>query len=325
MWKKAAQGAIIGLLVWLFAADGAAKAGHYRAPRTSAGKPDLSGLWTSDSLTELERPPAFKALVVTDAEASTYEKNRRTEFASTAVDDAGGRATNAAWWKMAIRLARIDGKVRTSWLVDPTDGRLPYTSEGKVAKARQSAALNDSSNPETRAASERCLLAGWAAAGPPMLNAPYSNLYQIVQTRDDVAISMEANHDVRIVRLKDAHHVPTYIRPWMGDSVGRWEGESLVVETTNFNAGDASKPPSGLYISMDAKVTERFTRIARDRLLYEFAVEDPKTFAKTWRAEMLFELTNGPMYEYACHEGNYSLPGILAGARYEETKAKDYK
>jgi len=162
----------------------------------------------------------------------------------------------------------------------------------------------------------------WGAAGPPMLNAPYSNLYQIVQTRDDVAISMEANHEVRIIRLTATGHLPAHIRPWMGDSIGRWEGETLVVETTNRNAAEELKQPNGLYISKDAKVTERFTRTAQDRLLYEFTVEDPAAYSRTWRAQMVFETAKGPTYEYACHEGNYAMRGILAGARQEEAEQR---
>jgi hypothetical protein len=155
-----------------------------------------------------------------------------------------------------------------------------------------------------------------------MLNSPYANEYQFVQTRDAVAIHMESVHDVRIVRLDTAAHLPAAMRPWMGDSLGHWEGDTLVVETTNFNPGDAPKVPTPLYVSTDAKVTERFTRIAPTQMLYEFTVDDPKTYTQPWRAQMLFSASKGPIFEYACHEGNYSLPGILAGARREEAEAK---
>jgi hypothetical protein len=299
----------------------AAQAGPYRAPRDAQGHPDLGGLWTSTSLTELERPARFTALTVSDVEAKAYEQGRPDEFATTDIDDVGGRQSEAGFWTVGVRLARIDGKARTSWIVDPADGRLPYTAEGQAARARQTKAHTDPTNPESRSASEQCLIAGWAAAGPPMLNSPYSNEYQIVQTPGAVAIHLESVHDVRIVRLNGVHPA-AHIRPWMGDSIGRWEGESLIVKTTNFNAGDALKLPTSLYISPEAKVTERFTRTGPTTLIYDFTVDDPKTFTRPWRAQMVFAASKGPMFEYACHEGNYSLPGILAGARHEEAQAQ---
>jgi hypothetical protein len=310
----------IVLLALLLAASSAGAAG-YRAPRDAFGHPDLGGLWTSTSLTELERPARFKTLTVTDAEAAAYEQRKPGEFSNTDIDDVGGRQSEASFWDLGAKLARIDGKPRTSWIVEPADGRLPYTQVGLAERARHAQAVSNPANPESRTPSERCLVAGWAAAGPPMLNSPYANEYQIVETRDAVAIHMESVHDVRIVRLNERVHAPPNIRPWMGDSIGRWDGETLVVETTNFNPGDAPKLPTTLYISTDAKVTERFTRIGPGQLLYEFAVDDPKTFSQVWRAQMLFEASKGPMFEYACHEGNYSLPGILAGARREERQA----
>ncbi|HEV7386361.1 MAG TPA: hypothetical protein VGN89_15870 [Phenylobacterium sp.] len=313
---------LVVLLAGLLAAASTAGAGSYRAPRDGWGHPDLGGLWTSTSLTELERPARFKTLTVPDAEAAAYEQRRPDEFSTTDIDDVGGRQSEANFWDLGARLARIDGKARTSWIVEPADGKLPYTKDGAADRARHAQAVSSPANPESRTPSERCLLAGWAAAGPPMLNSPYANEYQFVQTADAVAIHMESVHDVRIVRLNTAAHLPAGVRPWMGDSIGRWDGETLVVETTNFNPGDAPKLPTTLYVSTDAKVTERFTRISPTRLLYEFAVDDPKTYSQVWRAQMLFEASKGPIYEYACHEGNYSLPGILAGARHEEAQGK---
>ena len=305
---------------------GAAQAGPYRAPRDAAGHPDLSGLWTSTSLTELERPNAFKTLTVSDAEARAYEQRRPDEFATTDIDDIGGRQTEAGFWAVGAKLARIDGKARTSWIVEPADGRLPYRPQGAAVRDRKVEAVKDRNNPESRNASERCLVAGWAMAGPPMINGPYGDEYQIVQTGQAVAIAMEINHDVRIVRLAapgaPASHPPTHIRPWMGDSIGRWEGETLVVETTNFNPGDAYKQPTTLYVSEAAKVTERFTRLGPAQLLYEFTVDDPETYARPWRAQMVFQASKGPVFEYACHEGNYAMAGILAGARHEEAQAQ---
>jgi hypothetical protein len=285
---------------------------------------DLTGSWTSSSLTMLERPPSAPSLAVPEAEAAKYEKQVMAADAAD-TDDVGGRSSEIGFWNFGGKFARVDGQARTSWIVEPANGKLPYTPAGQAARAREAAAHQDSANPETRTVSEQCLLTGWAGAGPPMLNAPYANAYQIVQTKDFVAIGIEAVHDVRVVRLvsgpAEARHAPTAIRPWMGDSVGWWEGKTLVVETTNFNPGDQLKLPTSLYMSKDARVTERFTRMADGRLGYAFSVDDPTTFTQVWRAEMVFRPIAGGLMEYACHEGNRSLPGILAGARREEAAA----
>jgi hypothetical protein len=291
----------------------------HAAPKSA--HPDLTGVWTSTSLTELERPAAFKSLTVSDAEAVAYETARPKEFLHPDKDDeVGGRGSEGDFWDVGAKLARIGGRARTSWIVEPADGRLPYRPEGLAAKARDLAAHANSDNPETRNVSERCLVAGWAGAGPPMLNPPYANAYQIVQTGDAVAIQIENMHDVRIVRLAGPP-LPPGLRPWLGDSRGRWQGSTLVVETTRFNPGDALKIPTALYVSPDARVTERFTKTAPDTLIYEFAVDDPAIYSRPWRAQMVFHAMKGPIYEFACHEGNYSLPGILAGARREEKLA----
>ncbi len=313
---------VILLAAATFMASMGAQAGPYRAPRAADGHADLGGIWTSTSLTELERPSALKTLTLPDDEAGVYEAKRAKAFASVE-DGVGGRQSEIGFWPIVgARLARIEGKARTSWIVDPADGRLPYNDRGLAAIRSMPGAVADSGNPETRNPSERCLLAGFAASGPPMLNGPYASFYQVVQTRDAIAIHMESVHDVRIVRLNTPTHLPAHVTPWLGDSIGRWEGETLVVETTNFNRGDAFKMPLGIYISPAARVTERFTRVSPTQLRYDFTVEDPAAFSKPWRAEMVFEATKGPIYEYACHEGNYGLPGILAGARHEEAEAK---
>jgi hypothetical protein len=291
----------------------------------AAPHPDLTGLWTSSSLTVLERPPGVASLSVPEAEAAAYEKRVMAADAAD-TDDVGGRSSEIGFWNFGGRFARIGGAARTSWIVEPADGRLPYSAQGLAARARDAATHQDSANPETRTASEQCLLTGWAGAGPPMLNAPYANAYQIVQTKDAVAIAIEAVHDVRIVPLVSgpaaARHGPAVLRPWMGDSIGWWEGATLVVETTHFNPGDQIRLPTSLFISKDARVTERFSRLPDGRLSYAFSVDDSATFTKVWRAEMVFQPIQGALIEYACHEGNYSLPGILAGARREERAAK---
>jgi hypothetical protein len=291
----------------------------------AATRADLTGLWTSASLTMLERPEAAPTRIVAEPQSAAIEKRVMAADAAD-TDDVGGRSSEVGFWNFGGRFARIDGQVRASWIVDPEDGRLPFRPEGLAARAREQTRHSDSANPETRTVSEQCLLTGWAGAGPPMLNAPYANAYQIVQTKDHVAIAIEAVHDVRIVTLvagpADARHGPEALSRWMGDSVGWWEGATLVVETTHFNPGDAVKMPTSLYVSPQAKVTERFSRMADGRLRYGFTVDDPATYTKPWRAEMVFNPIPGALMEYACHEGNYGLSGILAGARHEEAAAR---
>jgi hypothetical protein len=277
----------------------------------------------------------FKTLTLTEAEAQAVEK-RRAAFraaqdkpsdpnagAPPAANDPGGY--NAAWTDPGVALGRIDGQVRTSWLVDPANGQLPYSPAGRKAYVEAlRKARNGWDGPETRPLGERCILGFGSTAGPPMLNVLYNNNYQIVQSKDAVAILVEMNHDARIVRLTDRKHPQADIRPWMGDSVGWWEGDTLVVETTNFNPGESLRPyfDNSIYLSPAARVTERFTRVSPTQILYRFAVDDPATYSQVWKAEMPLNATKGPVYEYACHEGNYALPGILAGARQAEKEGR---
>jgi hypothetical protein len=319
----------------LLSASAAAHAADYRSPHNSFGQPDLQGTWTNASLTSLQRPAMFKSLTLTEAEAVALEKRRAAARAAQdrptdpksgappAANDPGGY--NASWTDPGVALGRINGQVRTSWIVDPANGQLPYSPAGRKAyvdalrKAR-----NSWDGPENRPLGERCILGFGSTAGPPMLNVLYNNNYQIVQSKDAVAILVEMNHDARIVRLTDRKHPQADIRPWMGDSVGWWEGDSLVVETTNFNPGESLRPyfNNSILLSPNAKVTERFTRISPTQILYQFAVDDPATYSQVWKAEMPLNATKGPVYEYACHEGNYALPGILAGARHAEKEGR---
>jgi hypothetical protein len=175
--------------------------------------------------------------------------------------------------------------------------------------------------PESRALGERCLVGFGSSSGPPMLPDVYNNNYQIVQTPDAIMIQVEMVHDARVIRL-NGKHIPSNITPWLGDSVGRWEGDTLVVETTNLNPGQ--KAHYGIkqrfYLPPTGKVTERFTRIANNQILYQFTVEDSNAYTQPWKAEVPMQATQDHIYEYACHEGNYALPGILAGAREQEKR-----
>jgi len=303
----------------------------YKAPHNAFGQPDFSGVWTNASVTQLERPAQFKSLTLTEAEARTLEKGYEQAVAAdarpsdpkagapSAGNDPGGY--NTFWIDPGTKVGRIKGQLRSSWLVEPADGKLPYSAEGRrlfLAEVRKISGAAD--DPEYRQVAERCLLGFGSTAGPPMLNVLYNNTYQIQQDRDHVVILVEMDHDARIIRLTDRTHPPANIRPWMGDSFGWWEGDTLVVETTNFNPGEVLRPgiPTTIFVSKDAKVTERFTRVSPTQILYEFKVEDPTAYTKAWRGELPLNVTKGPVYEYACHEGNYALPSILRGARRAE-------
>ena len=308
-----------------------ADAAGYRAPKTRFGAPDLQGIWTNSSVTMLQRPPIFKGLAATDAEAAMMEGGFRKmvdALISTAPIDPSAPAPpqikevdNADFIEMDMHLATLGGQRRTSWIIDPADGRLPFTDAGR---ARGKAINVDSyDGPEGRPLTERCLTAIGSPEGPPMMNTAFNAHYQIVQTPDHVAILVEMNHDVRIVRLMDRAHPDPAVTSWLGDSVGWWEGQTLVVETTNLSSKSyVGSLGGGFAHSPKMKITERFTRTARDQMLYEFKVEDPDLFKQPWRAEMPMRSAPGPIYEYACHEGNYSLPNALGGAREEERRAR---
>ena len=310
---------------------GMAQASPYHPPRTHDDAPDLQGIWTNSAVTFLQRPPIFKSLIPTDAEAAMMEGGFRQmvgDLISTKPIDPTAPAPkpikevdNSDFIEMDMHMARIDGQRRTSWIVEPADGRVPFTDAGRKAKRD----LDDETfdDPERRPLTERCLIAIGSPEGPPMMNTGFNAHYQIVQTRDFVAILVEMNHDVRIIRLIDRVHALPAIRPWMGDSIGWWEGETLVVETTNFDPRRAyvGSLGGGFTFSGQGKLTERFTRTAKDQILYTFRAEDPLNFKQPWRAEMPMRATKGPIYEYACHEGNYSLSNALSGARVTETAA----
>jgi hypothetical protein len=320
--------------VLVIALAGTAAAETYKAPRNGFGQPDFSGTWTNASVTQLERPAQFKSLTITEAEAKGLEKGYSQAVsedakpsdpkagAPSAAGDPGGY--NTFWIDPGTKVGRIKGEYRSSWLTDPADGKLPYSPAGRalfLAEIRKIAGAAD--DPERRQVAERCLLGFGSTAGPPMLNVLYNNTYQIQQDRDHVVILVEMDHDARIIRLTDRTHPPANIRPWMGDSFGWWEGDTLVVETTNFNPGEVLRPgiPTTIFVSQDAKVTERFTRISASQILYQFKVDDPGVYTRTWQGEMPLNVTKGPVYEYACHEGNYALPSILRGARRAEDAA----
>jgi hypothetical protein len=321
---------VAGLMAAAIAAPAAAA--DYHAPRTSFGDPDLQGIWTNASITTLERAPGVAKLVITPEEAAKLEAQTKAWLAENdkptdpdkgappAGDDPGGY--NSFWIDLGNKLGVVRGEIRTSWIVDPPSGQIPYSEKGRrEMMATGFAQFRNFDGPEPRSLGERCIVGYGSTGGPPMLNVLYNNNYQIVQSPGYVTIVVEMNHDARIIRLGGTH-LPANVRPWMGDSIGHWDGETLVVETTNLNAGQrfTADIRHRLYLDPNAKVTERFTRVAGNEILYEFSVEEPTAYTQTWRGEIPMRATKGPMYEYACHEGNYSLPGILAGARAQEHK-----
>lgn len=291
--------------------------------RTADGQPDLQGIWTNSTMTPLERPVEFQGKpTITEQEAVAYEKrtldqgNRDRRASDPEVDV--GRAYNELFFEHGDGLARVDNTVRTSMIVDPADGKIPaMTPEGqkRAEAARTDARLHPADGPESRSLAERCVF--WATAGPPMLPGPYNNTYQIYQTPGYVTIYSEMIHETRVIPLDGRPHLPSTVRKWLGDSRGHWEGNTLVVDTTNFTAKTRFRGSDE-----NLHVIERFTRVSEKAILYRFTIEDPTVFTKPWTGETPFLATEGPIYEYACHEGNYALVDILAGARAEEKKAE---
>ena len=301
----------IAALVLTLGLATAAHAGPYRAPRTADGQPDLQGLWTNLSMTVMERRPDTPLTFATKAEDAAYEQRMAEAWTAT---ETGGLGMGVSEWHGYNPMARIDGRLRTSWIVSPADGRLPWRPEARQRFQGLIAAMSADGavGPEARTPSDRCLMGGLASAGPPFNNPPVAAGKQIVQTGGAVAILSEMNHDVRIVRLGGRHPLPG-VRQWMGDSIGHWEGETLVVETTNFHPQETLH--AVFLLSPDAHVIERFTRVSPSELRYVFEVDDPTFYTAPWRGEMPFVTDLGPIYEFACHEGNYSMRGILGAAR----------
>lgn len=283
----------------------------YRAPRTHFGTPDFEGLWTNASYTELERPDALKALVVTPEEARAWEaKLAKTGGVNVGPDPVG--QGDSEFPESGSGLARIKGEIRGSWIVDPPDGQLPYSEEAKKTLKLGKYRRNEYDHPEQRPQSERCLTA--EATGAPIINSPDTNVLQIVQTRDAVVLLSEKYHDARIVRIGLGPTAPDTPTSWLGDCRGRWEGDTLVVTTTRLRPGFQERS-WGFWLSGEAHIEERFTRIAAGEILYEFAVTDAAIYTRPWRGEMVFYVSRGAMFEYACHEGNYGIVNILGAAR----------
>ena len=316
----------------------------FTVQRMPDGHPDLQGTYDLATLTPVERPSGVGPSMTPD-EARKLEAANAKRRAQGDAKIAGDRPAppkggdgsvgaagnvggyNYGWLDPGSTYNVVDGQIRTSLVVDPPDGRVPPpTPEARkrmaAMRARPTSDATESNDPgldrtpgayddpESRPLGERCLIGFGSTSGPPMLpDYFYNNLHKIVQTPDSVMILTEMVHDVRIVRM-NAEHLPTTIRKWLGDSVGHWDGDTLVVDTTNFTNKTRFRGSTE-----DLHVVERFTRVGPQTLLYKFTIEDPATWARPWTGEMAWNAANGLIYEYACHEANYALGDILRGAR----------
>ena len=318
----------------------------YTPPRLADGHPDLQGTYDLATLTPVERtagaPSTLTADAATKMEAQIMAGRKRGDAPvdpNRAAPPKGGDGSrgaagnvggyNSFWLDPGSSFTVVDGQKRSSLVIDPANGRVPaYTAAAKQRTARQSQPTSDTTesedpglekepgaydDPERRPLGERCIMGFGSTSGPPVLpNYFYNNLHRIVQTKDTVVILTEMVHDARTVRI-NAQHLPKNIRLWMGDSIGHWEGDTLVVETTNFTEKTRFRGATE-----NLKVTERFTRTDERTLLYRFTIDDSATWEKPWTAEYAWPATDQKIYEYACHEGNYALGGILSGARQRE-------
>ncbi len=331
---------VSGLVSPVAAQAQARDASDWVVPRTADGRPDLQGNWSSATITPLQRPRDQ------DAVLSWEEVERREETAAGYLervsqpsdpdrpappqggDGSRGGAGNVGGYNgiyidRGDKVAVVNGEPRSSLITHPANGRMPPRTEEARQRGRERRQLRGQfeqyDHPELRPLGERCLVSFGSNAGPPMLpNGFYNNNYTIVQTADHIMIMTEMVHDARIIRLGERVPLPEHIRPWMGDSWGHWEGDTLVIETTNLSAKQMNGTlvyPGG---SDEMRVIERLTRVDESTINYEFTVTDPGTYTAPWGGQVPMKALNDLIYEYACHEGNYALGNVLSGARYQE-------
>ncbi|MBC7983413.1 MAG: hypothetical protein H7Y02_06105 [Candidatus Obscuribacterales bacterium] len=308
------------------------KPAKFVAPKTEFGHPDLRGVWNFSSNTPLERPAQYK-----DREFLTREEvirqHEQVQARSEASDNASGGGVggyNQFW----VESAAQDANFRTSLIIDPPDGRMPPLKSGvksengglgpdtggqRPVRFRVGGVRKD--GPEDRGLSERCLMG--FNSGPPFMPSMYNNNVQIFQSKTHVVLMTEMIHDARVVALDNRPPLDSAITQWSGDSRGRWEGNTLVVETRNFT--DKINVFRGAGTGATMQLTERFTRVGRDRVDYQFTINDPNTFTKPFTALVPMIRADGELFEYACHEGNYGLSNVLSGAREEEREAAGKK
>ena len=311
-----------------------AQSATYTPPKTSWGVPDLQGYFSKASLTTLTRPAGVSGLIISAQEADKmFNRNIYTRVAKEEAEDQRAvtsgeeklalltdanpdRAYNRYWMDPGSGIAQINGQYRSSWIIEPADGQIPFLKKPKegisaLASVDEEYADLPSNNPEERGNGERCVYHG--SGGPPLQNQMYNNIIQIVQSPGHVMILTEQIHEARIITIGTTHGA---VPKWGGDSIGRYEGNTLVVETTNVEARQ------GGMLSPAGKITERFTRANDGQILYEYSVDDPTRYSQVWKAEMPLNVSKEPPYEYACHEGNYSMFNTLSGARAYEREGK---
>ena len=342
MTRRTPVPALCAVLALLAAAPGAAQPAA--TERTAWGDPDLQGVWDFRTITPMERPLELAGRqVLTAEEAASYEARENRRQNRDLVDPEKGGAIyppaseggvvpyNEFWYDRGSSLAEGG---RTSLIVDPPDGRLPplvpgVPQQGRTVSAdvagerpvRFRSGGIGADGPEDRALGERCLLG--FNAGPPVIPSAYNNTLQVLQTPHHVVILNEMIHDARIVPLDGRTHLAPSVRQWMGDSRGRWEGATLVIETTNFTDKTSSFNPtiqSAVGTGATLHLVERLTRIGEGALRYEFTVDDPHTFTRPFTGVIPMATADGPLFEYACHEGNYGMFNLLAGARAQEAR-----
>lgn len=323
---------LAGLILFLVSIPGTGQT----LPRTADGHPDFSGIWTNVTITPFERPKDLAGKeFFTEKEAADYEKltvtERNRDKRKPGSDQDVATAYNDFWWDSGTRVVKTR---RTSIVIDPPDGRVPALTperqkqladrlaaikkrcESPGCEAENGGQLGPADGPEDRPLMERCL--AFQGGGPPMLPGAYNNNYQIVQSPNFLAVDIEMAHDVRRIPLDASPHLPSLVRQWMGDSRGRWEGDTLVVDTTNFT--DLTRFRGA---DQNLHLTERFTYLDAETIIYRFTVDDLTAFTKPWTGEIPMLRTKGPLYEYACNEGNSGLAGILSSARFDEKAAAD--
>jgi hypothetical protein len=316
----------------------------YTAPRLAIGQPDLQGAWSNASITGLTRPSEFKSLVLTPEEAQKSAaanplvvRQQTDDAGSTLTQQDGkdlnsGRGYNAFWISPGTSFGNVKDTFRTSWIVDPPNGQIPLSAEGRKLMSDPAARRRGTGydHPEERSLGERCIVSFAGNGGPVMMNSRYYNdNYRITQSPTHVVIEVEMVHDARVIPLhksaseaRGALKTAAAVPQWLGRSVGWWEGDTLVVETAGFHPDQFMA--GRVAVSETGKVVERFTRYSDDQVLYEFEVHDPKLYSQVWKGEMAFNKLSGDgdVYEYACHEGNYGLHNILAGGRKNDREGK---
>lgn len=303
---------------------------HAEIPRTTDGRPDFQGLWTNETETPVERPEQFSGRrTMTAEEAAAWRPGSAAGLTDLTVDDRLDPdrgpppkgvpiRLEADWFFSSGYVAQVDGEFRTSLVIDPADGKIPYADKGRgldwVSQQLAQPGVEVYDGPELRPAGERCLLSVLSTAGPPMLPMSYNSNYRIVQTPDYLMIMAEMVNDVRIVRIDDEHQ-PEAMYRWMGDSVGYWEGDTLVVTTRNIHPQQSFRGSTGALTT-----TETFRFDADGQIIYQVTMNDDKVFGRPWTAEVPMRRLppDSHIYEYACHEGNYSIVGALAGRRWQE-------